>query len=107
MRVPAAMVDLHEPDAALDQAARQEAVRGERARLAHIVAVEPQDGFGLPGNIRQLGHRGLHAKRHLVLRDARLRFRIAQRLRLPLVQRLDTVEHPAAYLPVTPSGSLR
>ena len=42
VRVPAAMVELHEADAALDEPPRQQAVVGER-RLARLRAVELVD----------------------------------------------------------------
>ena len=77
--IPALVIELDEPDAALRQPARQQAVRGERARLARVGAVERQRLLRFVGEVRHLGDGRLHAKRHLVLRDARLDLGIADR----------------------------
>ena len=50
--VPAAMIDLHEAHAALDQPARHQAGVGERAALARVLAVELVGGSRSPSTGR-------------------------------------------------------
>ena len=73
--VPIAMVELDETDAALGQAAREQAVGGESAGLLRVVSVELEGVGGFFREISQFGHRALHAERHLVLRNAGADFR--------------------------------
>src|SRR5688572_5785266 len=94
--VPTAMIKLDESHAALSHAARQQTIVGERAGLLHVRTVGIQDVLGLVGDIRQLGHRRLHAIGHFVLGDARVDFGIGEGLVLLLVQFGDSVEHTAA-----------
>ena len=75
--IPAGVHQLHEAHAALDQAARQQAVAGERAVAMHVRAVHLQNGLRLFRDVEQVRHAGLHFVRHLVLRDARLDLRVA------------------------------
>ena len=96
VRVPVVVIDLHEPHAALDQPAGQQGRVGERAGLFDRVAIELERRFGLVGEIGQLRHARLHAKRQFVLLDARVRFRIADLLVVQLVERLQAVERLAA-----------
>ena len=84
--VPAAHVELDEAHAALGEPPREQAVRREGAGRLHLRPVERERLLVLVGEVRQLGHGHLHAVRHLVLRDARLRLRIAQLFILHLVQ---------------------
>ena len=75
--VPAAVEQLHEAHIPLHHPPRQQAVACERAALLHLGTVHLEDVFGLPGQVGQLGHRGLHAERHLLLGDRRLDLRVA------------------------------
>jgi hypothetical protein len=61
--VPVRVIELHEPRAALDEAAGEEAVVGE-GRFARLRAVHVEDVLRLPGQIHQLGSAGLHAEGH-------------------------------------------
>ena len=54
--------------------------------LRDVRAVQLEDALGLLREVGQLGHGGLHPKRHLVLRDARGDLRIAELFELQLVQ---------------------
>ena len=78
MLVPAAVEDLHDAHAALDQPAGQQRAGRERAGLLHLRAVHaPSVSAGSFDRSVSSGTLGLHAERHLVLGDARLRFRVA------------------------------
>ena len=101
------MVDLNEPDAALGQPPRQQAGVRECAALCALLSVQLVDAVGFLRQVRQLRHGGLHAERHLELRDARQRLRVAHLAILNLVQPADAIEHPAAHLAAMPSGLLR
>ena len=94
--VPAAVEDLHEAHAALDQAARREAAVGERPAVAGIRAVQVERRVGLLGEVGQLGHRGLHAEGHLILLEARGGLGVAGGLVGHLVELGEAVEHLAA-----------
>ena len=76
--VPAAMEELHEADAALEQAAGEQAVGGVAAGLAHLGAVGLERGGRFVADVGQLRHRRLHAEGHFVGVDARERFGIAE-----------------------------
>ena len=76
--VPIAMVELDEAHAALGQAARQQAVRGEGAGLFRVLAVQFEGVRRLFRKIGQFRNRRLHPERHLVLRDAGADLRIAE-----------------------------
>ena len=95
VRVPAAHVELDEAHAALGEAPGEEAVRRERAGLANVGAVEREGLLALSGEVDELGHRHLHAVRHLVLRDARLDLGIERARELASVELGDDVEQPA------------
>ena len=69
MLVPAAVEDLDEPHVALGQPAGQQAAAGERARRVHVGPVQVEDVLRLARDVDQLGDRGLHPERHLVLGD--------------------------------------
>ena len=102
--VPAAVIELHEPHAALDQAARQQAVVGER-HLARLRAVQRVDRRRLARDVGQLRHAALHPVGHLVRRDARVDLRIAG-LRAPHpVQVGHEIDRASRRAPLsTPSG---
>src|SRR6202041_3370214 len=76
--IPIAMKELYGTDAALGQPPRQQAIGGEGSRLAGVLSVKLKGAGRLLRKVRQLGHRRLHAERHLVLRDARRDLRIAK-----------------------------
>jgi len=60
---------LHETDAALDQAAREQAVVRE-GNFARLSAVHFVDGFWLSGDVHEFGRAGLHFEGHLEGIDA-------------------------------------
>ena len=66
--VPVAVIELDEPDAALGQAAGQQAVRGEGA-VAPLGAVEVEDVLRLVRDVHQLGDARLHPEGRLVGAD--------------------------------------
>src|SRR5207253_1569994 len=76
--VPAAVEDLDNADAALDEPARLDGAVGERAGLAHVAAVPIEGALRFAAQIDELRDAGLHAEGHLVLGDARLRLGIAK-----------------------------
>ena len=63
------MVELHEPNAAFDESAGQQAVAGETGGVAGA-AIERQRGIGLALKVGQFGRAGLHAVGHLVAGNA-------------------------------------
>ena len=96
MLVPAAVVDLHDPDAAFDESTSEEATRREGAGLFHRRSVEVERGGRLGGDIGELGHARLHAKRHFILGDARERLGVAVAFSGEVVELAEGVEHRAA-----------
>ena len=64
-----AAVELHEPHAALDQSAGQQAEPAEALGRRVVQAVEELRLVGLAGQVDGLGGLGLHAKRQLVALD--------------------------------------
>ena len=80
--VPAAMQNLHDAHAALDQPAGQQAAVRRRCRARCTSGPYMSSvACDLLGEVGEFRHAGLHAEGHLVLRDARLRFGIAEALR--------------------------
>ena len=76
--VPAAVQDLHDADPAFDHAASEEGAVGEGAGLLYLGSVEVEGSRSLLGEVGQVGHAGLHAESHLILRRAGERFRVAE-----------------------------
>ena len=91
--IPRAMVELNHPHATLGEPARHEAVRGETAVARLLDAIAVEDVLRLVAEVGQLRHGRLHAKRHLVLRDARGDFRIDPFRRKHPVQAIDLLHH--------------
>ena len=75
--VPAAVEELDEADAALEQPAGHEAVGGVAAGFVDFGAVAVDDVLRFAAEVRQFGHRGLHAECHFVGGDAGERFGVA------------------------------
>ena len=77
--IPTAMVQVNEARAPLSQPPGEQTIGGERS-------VHPLDTVGiehvlrLAGKVHQLRHAGLHAKRQLVLGDARVDLRVGDPL---------------------------
>lgn len=71
MMIPARVKKLNETDVPLGKAASHQAVESERSGFASVFTVEFVGRFRFAGKVGQAGNRALHAKRHLVLRDAR------------------------------------
>ena len=103
MGVPAFVVDVDEPHAALDHPPRQQAGPRER-RLVRVGAVHLQRVLALAVQVHQLGGRRLQAEGHLVGGDARGDLRIAVPGQAPVIERADQVERVALKLASTPGG---
>jgi len=91
--VPPHVIELHESHVALDQPPGQKAISCIAARPLDIQAVHVKNVLGFLRNVRQFGHRGLHAEGKLVLFDAGECFRVSARGVLIQVESLDVVEH--------------
>src|SRR5580704_16721496 len=97
MHIPTALINLREPYSSLRHTAREQAVVGERAGLSCLVAVERPRTRWLIAHVGEFGDRRLHAERHLVFLDARVRLRIPEILVRELVNRVYAVdEFPAS-----------
>ena len=97
--VPAAMINLHEAHAPFGQPPRHHA--GIREGAGFVFGIRPvhfPGGGRFLRKIRQFRHGGLHPERHLILRDTRLRLRIAQLVVRHLIEPGKPVEHGAANL---------
>ena len=92
--VPPLVVELHEPYPALDQASRQQAVRGER-RHPRLDAIIHQRPGRLLLEVHQLGGARLHAVGHLVGVDAGGDLGIADGAEMGRVQVAHQVERIA------------
>ena len=79
--VPASLEDLDKAHVPLRQPPGQQAIRGDRPRNVHVGTVHVENMLRLVRHVGQLGDRRLHAIGHLVLRDARVDLRIADRRR--------------------------
>ena len=101
MHVPAVQPDLHEPRPALEQPARGQAALRKASGSARVLAVQVIHAGRLGGEIGQLRHGRLHPIRHLVLRDARQRLRIADGLVLQLVELAQPHRASAGERPAT------
>ena len=75
--IPATVVKLDETHATLSESTGEQAVAGVAA-VAAFGAVHVDNVLRLVGDIHQLRHARLHAKRHLILGDASLDLRVAK-----------------------------
>ena len=102
--IPAAVENLGEADPPFRETAREDAVVGERSRLAGVGTVHLEDAFRLVLQIHQVRHAGLHAERHLILGNAGLDLRIADLfVQLP-VHFAQAIEHDSPQRRVDPCG---
>ena len=97
MVIPAHVEKLDETHVALGEAAGEQAVRGVAAGALDVGAVRVEHALRFLRKVGEIGHAGLHAKGHFVLRDAGLDFRIAERVVPALVERGEFVERLAAH----------
>ena len=97
------MEDLDEPDAALEQPARQQAGVGER-RLAGLGTVHLEDVARLVGDLHHVGRGELHAEGHLEGVDPGGDLGVADLLELDLVELADGVEAVALEVVVDAAG---
>ena len=108
VRVPlgtGAVVELDEPDPALHQPTRQQAVAAEGGGLLFVHAVEGAGFFGLAGEVHGLGSLGLHPEGQLVALDPGVELGlIGTRLGMALVEPADVVELGPLPLGVDPLG---
>ena len=91
--VPAHVIELDEPDAALGQAAGQQAVGGVAAGFLDVGAVQVEDRLRLVREVGQLGNRCLHPVAQLVLGDPGEDLGVAGLGVVQVVERGDVVEH--------------
>ena len=91
VRVPAFVVNVDEPHAALDHASREQASAGKRRHL-WIAAIHFQRGLVFLREVHQLRRGGLQAVGHLVVRDARGGLAIAIELQAAVIQRVDELD---------------
>ena len=96
MLIPARMHELREAHAPLGEAAGDEAIIRKCAWDEDVGSIHLEDGLGFVAEIQQVRHGGLHAKRHLVLRDTGVDLGIADGAEVLAVEGLDVVEHRAA-----------
>ena len=101
VRIPALLVKLHKPHAALAQPPRQQAVVGE-GHPGRLGPVGLAYCLRLSRDVRQLRHGGLHPIRQLVLLDAGEDCRIVHQLVPSTVQRAQQVDLVAAGLTADP-----
>jgi hypothetical protein len=94
--VPAAVIELDEPDVALGQPTGQQAIRSVSTGLPRVRPVHLESGVRLLRQVHQVGNGRLHPVGHLVLRDPRLDLRVAVRVVTHRVELLDGVQHRAA-----------
>ncbi len=97
--IPATVVKLDETHATLSQPTGEQAVAGVAA-VAAFGAVHVENLLWLVGDIHQLRHARLHAKRHFVLGDACLDFRVAKLFVCQPVESLHGVDDVALLLSV-------
>ena len=98
MLVPSGVHELDKARSAFDETARKETVAGKGAWLVDTGAVLFERGFAFAGNVGELGHAGLHTVSHLVLRDARGDFGVADFGKFSFVELGNAVEHVTAEL---------
>ena len=91
--VPAHVIELHEADVALGEAAGHEAVVCVGSTLLDFGAVHVEDGFWLVGNVGELGDRGLHAVGEFVLLNAGVDFGVGEFGELLFVELGEVIEH--------------
>src|SRR6516162_11397885 len=101
MAVPAPVVELDEPYAALGETPRQQAVVGERLG-SRLRSVEFVDLLRLPAEVEGLRGLDLHAEGQLVLSDPCQGFRIANLLRSLPVEFLQRLQGALAEMPRDP-----
>ena len=102
VRVPlraGAVINLHEPDAALDHASREQAEPAHRLRRLVVEPVELARRLGLPVEVDHPGRLRLHAEGHLVAREAGGELGlVGEAARVAAVQLADEVELGALHL---------
>src|SRR5438132_155073 len=98
MMVPALVVKLNEPDSALREPARQQAVGGKCAVLAGVRAVHFEHTSGLFGESSHVRNARLHPVRHLILGYPRLDLGIELTRKLLLVERPQRIQHRTAAM---------
>ena len=84
-----------------------DAIAGERAGLLGIGTVKLERTGRLVGHFHEFRNRGLHPKRHFVLRDPGLRLRVAEVVEVLVVEGCDAVEHAATHGAVDAGGVLK
>jgi len=98
MLVPSGMHELDKACSAFDETAREKTVASKGAGLVDTGAVLFERGFAFSGNVGELGHAGLHTVSHLVLRDARGNFGVADFGEFAFVELGNAVEHVTTEL---------
>src|SRR5260370_6053239 len=90
------MEELNEADIAHGTRAREQTLRRERAWVARVRSVLLKYTRRFFGKIRQFRNRALHAIRHLILRDARGDFGVAELFEAELVDLAQVFDEPPA-----------
>ena len=98
MVIPVRVEELHEADAAFDQATGEDAIGGVAARTPRIRPIELEDFILLVAEVGKLRHAGLHAVGHLVLADTRGDLGVAGARQGLLIEGADGIQHlPAEF----------
>ncbi len=105
--VPAHVKELDAADIAFGQAPREQAVGRVAAGAFDVGSVRIERGLRLFARVEKFGHARLHAKRHFVLRDARLDFGIVERRVVFLVEAREPVERFAPQCRIDAGGFCR
>ena len=92
--VPVGVIELNKPDSPFDQAAREQAIPGER-RFARFDAIEIERGLAFAGQVDEFGRARLHPIGHLVGRDAGVDLGVARLDRPAEVEIADGIDGPA------------
>ena len=103
MMIPATVVKLDETHATLGKPTGEQAVAGVAA-VAALGAVHVENVLWLVGDVHQLRHARLHAKRHFVLGDACLDFRVAKLFVRQLVSPCTVLTMSPCCSRLTPAG---
>ena len=98
VNVPPPLIDLGKPHASLGHPPGEQAIVGKAAGLPGFVTIKLPGTRRLSAHVGQFGYRGLHTKRHFILLNARMRFRVTDFLVRHLVDGLDAVHHGSASL---------
>src|SRR5437870_3241257 len=104
MMVPGAVIKLDETHATFGEAAGEQTIGSETAIARLFQAIHLEDMARLALEIGQLGERGLHPKRQLILANACLNFRIDPLVGQHTVEPIDFLDDLALGALTDPFG---